>query len=69
MTSRNVLAPFLYDTWEAAHHVRENLCCFQITSGCFVRYLREAGFELGHILGAIFSLGQDFLFRNLREQV
>ena len=43
--------------------------CFQITTRCFVRQLSEAGFELGHLFRAIFPSGNDFLFRNLPEQL
>src|ERR1022692_225897 len=53
---------------EADQQLRESLCCFQITTGCFVRQLGEDGFDFAHRLGAIFPMGQDFLFCNLREQ-
>src|ERR1022692_4862807 len=54
---------------EADQQSKKTLCCFQITTGCLVRQLGEDGFDLAHRLGAIFPMGQNFLFCNLREQL
>src|ERR1017187_1382091 len=65
---RSFHVSLLCELGEADHHLHEKFPCFQITTRCFVCQLSEAGLDLGHILGAILSIGQNFLFSNLSEQ-
>src|SRR5882724_3401366 len=60
--------PGLHSLGERDHHFRQKVYGLQMATGRLVYQLCEAGLKLGHSLQTIFSLGQDFLFRNLSQQ-
>src|SRR6202162_4444854 len=60
--------PGLHGLGERDHHFRQKIQGLQMATGCLVYQLCETRFNLGHPLGTIVSLRQNFLFRNLPQQ-